>query len=103
MTNSLTIHITTQELCEHMNISAEVICEIVEHGIVTPEGQSPNDWQFAPALVSITRRATRLHRDLGIDWSGVALILDLLEERDNLKSENAMLRQRLARFLTDEW
>lgn len=101
MNDTLYIEVTTQELCEKINISISTITDLIEHGIVEPVGPSPDKWLFDPALVSLTRRATRLHRDLGIDWNGVALILELLEERDSLKAENAMLQRRLDRFLAD--
>ncbi len=47
----------------------------------------------------IVTRAARLHRDLAMDWSGVALALELSEENRRLRRENAALRRRLERFL----
>ncbi|MCW8194480.1 chaperone modulatory protein CbpM [Proteobacteria bacterium 005FR1] len=92
------IQITTQEVCQRVDLSTETLVEIVEHGIVEPEGEQPEQWMFSVDYVCTIRRATRLHRDLGIDWAGVALVLDLLEERDRLRRENQMLQRRLQRF-----
>jgi chaperone modulatory protein CbpM len=92
------IQITTQELCQRVDLNIDTLVEIVEHGIVEPEGEQPEHWMFSVDYVCTIRRANRLHRDLGIDWAGVALVLDLLEERDRLRRENQMLQRRLQRF-----
>ena len=47
------------------------------------------------------QRAIRLHRELDIDWVAVAMLIDLLRERDRLQNENQVLRQRLGRFLSE--
>jgi chaperone modulatory protein CbpM len=52
-------------------------------------------------MISTARRAMRLQRDLQLEWSAVALVLELLEDRDRLRVENAMLQRRLQRFLND--
>lgn len=43
------------------------------------------------------QRATRYGSDLGLNWQGIALVLDLLEQRDRLNLENAALLKRLQR------
>lgn len=92
------VHITTHEFCQRTDLSTETLVEIVEHGIVEPEGSGPEEWTFDLNYIWTVRRAARLHRDLQIDWAGIALVLDLLEERDRLRVENASLRRRLGRF-----
>lgn len=90
--------ITTQELCQRIDLNTETLVEIVEHGIVEPQGAEPEQWTFDLNYLHTVRRAARLHRDLGIDWEGIALVLDLLEERERLRNENRMLQRRLRRF-----
>ncbi|MEX1034231.1 MAG: chaperone modulator CbpM [Cellvibrionaceae bacterium] len=92
------VHITTQELCQRIDLSEETLEEIVEHGIVEPRGEKPEEWTFDIDYVWVVRRAARLHRDLGIDWAGIALVLELLNERERLVEENRMLQRRLRRF-----
>ena len=48
------------------------------------------------------QRAIRLQRDLDIDWVAVAMLIDLLREREQLSYENRILRQRLERFLAED-
>lgn len=96
------LQISLTELCHHTNTSEATIVEFVEHGILEPIGEEEGSWLFSVETVQLTRRATRLHRDLGINWAGVALALDLLSQRENLQLENQALRQRLQRFLLDD-
>ena len=74
---------------------------IVEEGILDPKGESPNEWSFDIYMLSIAKRAFRLHRDFGIEWTGIPLYLDMIEELEKLRSENKMLKQRLGRFLLE--
>lgn len=96
---SSTLVIDMQELCEVVDLPAAFVIEIVEHGILEPQGRQPDEWLFDSAALSIARRAVKLHHELQMEWDGVALALDLLEELEQVRAENRMLRQRLGRFL----
>ena len=71
---------------------------IVEHGIVEPSGPTPEQWLFDASALAIVKRAFRLQADLQIEWAGVALALQLLDELEHLRAENSHLRRRLSRF-----
>jgi chaperone modulatory protein CbpM len=86
------------EFCEVILVPPTVVIEIVEHGIVEPEGRVPESWKFDPQMVSTTRKALRLHRDLEIDWAGIALALSLIDEVEQLRKKNEFLVRRLAHF-----
>lgn len=90
--------ICTEELCQRISVTTVELHEIVAHGIIQPEGRAADDWRFAEQEASRAARAARLHRDLQIDWPGVALVLELLGEVQALRRENSGLRRRLARF-----
>jgi len=51
--------------------------------------------------VAVAKRAAKLRHDLELEWEGVALALDLLEEVQQLRAENQMLKQRLARLVVE--
>lgn len=95
------ILIRLPELCAELNLSGEACRELVEHGLVSPEGNKPEEWAFDVTMVSVVRRAVRLQRDLDLDWSTVAMVVSLLEERDRLRLEIEDLELRLSRFLVD--
>lgn len=96
------LHISLTELCEYTNMPVETIVEFVEYGILEPQGRSEETWVFSAETVQITHRAIRLHRDLGMNWAGVALALDLMSEREILRRENEALKNRLRRFLIED-
>mgnify|MGYP003700556703 CR=1 FL=1 len=89
------------EVCHELNLPREACEELVELGIVQPQGKRPEEWAFDITSVSVIRRASRLRRDLDLDWSAVALVVNLLEERDQLRAELETLQQRLDRFLAE--
>lgn len=91
--------LSLRDACAATALSETVFLTLVEHGIVQPQGLTPADWCFDLHTVSVARRAVRLHHDLELDWTAVALVVELLEERDRLRADNAALLRRLQRFL----
>lgn len=92
------IHITLQEVCSSTGLSRETVIDIVDHGIVEPQGEVPEQWLFDDQCLCIVQRARRLQTDLELNWQGIALVIELLEQRDRLKAENDALLRRLQRF-----
>lgn len=99
MTDRTVWQLTLKELCNATALPQQTLVQIVEEGIVETHGDAPEEWRFHYQAVATVQRATRLHRDLHIDWPGVALALRLLNEVEALRDENRQLRQRLARFM----
>lgn len=93
-------HVSFEELCVSANISTDKIIDLIDYNVITPiRGKQPQEWQFNITAVRIANKAARLHRDLEIDWADVGLILNLLDDIEQLRSENAQLKQQLKRFL----
>ena len=99
MMSTLVVQLDMQTLCREADLPAAYVIEIVEHGIVEPSGRTPEEWLFDDQAPVLAKRAAKLQRDLELEWEGVALALELLEEVQQLRSENSMLKQRLGRFL----
>jgi chaperone modulatory protein CbpM len=94
----LTISFT--ELCEFENITEEVIIQVVEYGIALPiEGDSSADWVFDATSVCWLKKAVRLYQDLQVDWVAVAMVIDLLQQKEALQKENEYFQRQLERFL----
>jgi chaperone modulatory protein CbpM len=94
-------YLSLEELCYATQNPFQTIIEIINHGIVEPEGTGPETWVFNTQIIRVAKKACRLHRDLGVDWSGIALAISLLDELDQLRNENQRLRKRLERFLDE--
>lgn len=101
MITTLSVQWRMEEFCRLVELPADCLIEIVEQGIVDPSGDRPEEWLFDASALAVVRRAARLQHDLQIDWAGIALALSLLDELEQLRAENRMLRQRLSRFLEE--
>lgn len=78
--------LTLAELCRACRLPAEQLIELVEEGIVEPLGRNTSHWRFQGTSVRRVRCAVQLRRDLGVNWPGAALALELLEEIDSLRA-----------------
>lgn len=85
------LQLTTAQLCRSCHLSAEQLFELIEQGIVEPQGREVAQWRFQGTSVYRIRCAVQLQRDLGVNWAGAALALELLDEL-------RVLRSRLRRF-----
>jgi chaperone modulatory protein CbpM len=98
MIRRLTV-ISLSELCQLERIESHHIIEIVENGIVKPiANANSEDWEFETTSVYWIKKAVRLHQDLEIDWLAVALLIDLIQQRDALQKEKEFFKQQLSRF-----
>lgn len=96
-----TIQFSLEELCQVTDLPSATVIEIVEQGIVEPAGRGPENWAFNTQMIVVTKKAQRMHRDLGIDWSGIALALCLIDELEQLRDKNQKLQRQLSRFIPD--
>ncbi|MFN0317507.1 MAG: chaperone modulator CbpM [Burkholderiales bacterium] len=78
--------ITLSELCRMCGLPAAQLSELVEEGIVDPIGGDPAHWRFRVVSLRRVRFAVQVHEDLGVNWAGAALALDLLEELQALRA-----------------
>lgn len=77
--------LTIDELCRFCNADSAWVIELVEHGALDPKGNARTEWTFHAASIARARKARRLQRDFEVNAAGIAIILDLLEERDALR------------------
>lgn len=75
---------TLRELSHASGIRTELIVEMVEEGVIEPDVVE-TEWQFHGGSLVRAQRALRLAHDLELNWPGVALALDLLDELDRLQ------------------
>jgi DNA-binding transcriptional MerR regulator len=61
-------------------------------GLVDPVATTP-ELLFDVATVLRLRRILRLRRDLGVNWVGIGVVLDLLAKIEALEQEIAQLRR----------
>lgn len=83
--------VSLSELCRSCDVHADWVIELVNEGILEPQTMAGTHWTFSAVCITRVRTAVRLQRDLGVNKEGIGLVLDLLEER-------AQLRQLLSRL-----
>lgn len=83
--------LTLSELSQACHVNEEVIIEMVEEGLLEPEGKSVAKWQFNSSQLRRARSALRLQHDLNINFAGLAVILDLIEELQSLRRQMHIL------------
>ncbi len=72
------------EFAVYCRIERGELVEMIEMGVLEPLGADPEKWSFAARDLQRVRTARRLARDLQINLAGIAVILDLLEEREQM-------------------
>lgn len=77
--------LTMTELCHFCDADSAWVVELVEHGALDPHDTTSIEWEFHAIAIARARKARRLQRDLAVNVAGIAVILDLLEERDALR------------------
>jgi chaperone modulatory protein CbpM len=100
MASQLRITVCSSDIYQLVQISEQDLIDIVSLGIIEPHDRQASEWQFDDVVVADIARATRLRRDLEINWAGVALAMELLDEVEALRRENHELLRRLKRFET---
>lgn len=83
--------LSLQDLCQFCHADTAWVIELVDYGVLEPSGTDVEAWHFRGANIIRAKKARRLNIDLGINTAGVAMVLDLLEERETLA-------RRLARY-----
>ena len=68
MSSTLIVQLDMERFCEEANIPATYVIEIVEHGIIEPQGRTPDVWRFEDYELVIARRAAKLRDDLQMEW-----------------------------------
>ena len=76
--------LTLAQLCRTCSVHADYVIELVEEGVIQPVGGEITQWSFPGLSIQRTRKAQRLQTDLGINLAGVAVILELLDDVDDL-------------------
>ena len=98
MASHVTLTLRLSELCEQVAVEREEVEALVAHGILVPLNRHASEWDFDASLVPRLTRAMRLRQDLELNWPGVALALELLDELEQVRRENRRLLQRPSRY-----
>jgi chaperone modulatory protein CbpM len=77
---------TLEELCSSCRVEADWVAALVEQGALEPSGQTRSEWRFTRLSVVRVAKARRLERDLELNPPGLAVVLDLLDDLEELRA-----------------
>ena len=73
-------------------LEEDTVAHLVDSGVLEPVGRTRAEWRFSQRAVARGHTAARLMRELELDEASIGLVLDLIEERDSLRRQLAVLR-----------
>jgi chaperone modulatory protein CbpM len=76
--------IAAAAMCELCRLDFEAVRELAALGVVTPR-EAQGQWQLPATALPRLQIAARLMRDLGVNASGAALAVELLEAQRELE------------------
>jgi chaperone modulatory protein CbpM len=79
--------ISLRQLCDSCAVCPEYIIQLVDEGFIEPCGIEKSHWYFSGIAIKRVLRAKRLQQDLGINFAGVALAIELIEEIEYLRAK----------------
>ena len=79
--------IAVTEVCRLCLIDLHNVVELIELGVVVSRGPKPDEWLVPASSLPRLRVAGRLIRDLGVNATGAALAVELLESRGDLERQ----------------
>lgn len=79
--------IEASEICRLCRLELDAVIELADLGLVSPRGYAPEQWQLPAAALPRLAVAGRLMRDLGVNVSGAALAVELLEAQRDLERQ----------------
>jgi len=74
------------EVCELCRLDLDAVMELAALGVVAPRESRPGQWQVPATALPRLRVVGRLMHDLGVNVSGAALAVELLEAQRELES-----------------
>jgi chaperone modulatory protein CbpM len=85
--------ISLTDICRATSAQVDMIVQLVQEGVIEPEGQAPEVWRFTGLHLQRARVAVRLQRDLGVNLAGAALALQLMDEMEQLRAQLRRISQ----------
>lgn len=87
--------LTLQMLAEATGARVTLITRLVRLGLLETVGEATDEPLVPQRAIVRLRRMQRLRRDLGVNFSGASIILDLVQRMNEMNRELAEMRRRV--------
>ncbi len=99
-----TPYLRIEEVAVHCDLHPELIERFVHLGLIDPVGRDQRDdaLLFDEAVIPLVKKIIRLRNDLGINYAGIGVVLDLLDRLDAIERRVQVLEEKMARLIVEE-
>jgi chaperone modulatory protein CbpM len=77
--------IAASEICQLCRLDLDAVLELAALGVMSSRERAPGEWQVPATALPRLRVVGRLMRDLGVNVSGAALAVELLDAQRELE------------------
>lgn len=90
-----TASVGVTEIADLCNTHAYIINRFVCLGLVDPTGRDENseEWIFQREVIPLVRKIIRLRNELGINYAGIGVVLDLLSRIEELEAQIRVMQE----------
>lgn len=85
--------LSLEEICQGCHIDSNFIIELIEYDIIHSNLKPANEHTFTLSQLKRIKTAHRLQQDLKVNLAGIAVILDLLDELEELRSRMSVIEK----------
>jgi len=90
--------IAVSEICQLCRLDVDAVLELSALGVMSSRERVPGEWQVPATSLPRLRVVGRLMRDLGVNVSGAALAVELLEAQRELETRLRHLERLVADY-----
>jgi chaperone modulatory protein CbpM len=90
--------IAVSEICQLCRLDVDAVLELSALGVMSSRERVPGEWQVPATALPRLRVVGRLMRDLGVNVSGAALAVELLEAQRELETRLRHLERLVADY-----
>lgn len=88
------MRLTLSQLSLACGVGTDLLLQFVEEGVIEPEEVVEQEWVFPGSSLRRVQVTLRLQRDLGVNLSGAALALELMDELETLRARLEAMERR---------
>lgn len=86
--------LSVEELARATGVQAGTVEVFVRYRLIEPSTNAGFDQLFTTSVIDRLHRIIHLRQDLGVNFAGVAVILEMTERLERMQRELELLRQR---------
>ncbi len=97
-------YLTVEQVASMSGIHPEIVERFVRLGLIDPVTRDPTtkDWLFEAEVIPIVKKIIRLRNDLGINYAGIGVVLDLLDKLEELERRITSLEIQISRLIASQ-